>query len=116
MRQHPRRRPTRSPRRRRPRHGTVYLIVMGMAMLVGTVSLGALLAARAQVRNGSAATDFAAARLCARAGMEVALFKIRTDPTWRSDLGNGTWFNKVQLGQGAYTVAASDPVTGDVTA
>lgn len=103
-------------RRQRPRRGTVYLIVMGMAMLVGTVSLGALLAARVQVRNGSAATDFATARLCARAGMEVALFKIRTVPTWRTDLGNGVWFNNVQLGQGAYTVSASDPITGDVMA
>jgi hypothetical protein len=102
--------------RRSSRHrGTVYFVVMGMALLVGTIGVGALLAARSQVRLGASAADFATARLCARAGMEVALFKIRATPNWRTALGNGAWFNNVALGQGAFSVWAADPISGDVT-
>jgi hypothetical protein len=88
---------------------------MAMTMMVGVISLGAMLAVRSQIRNGSAASDFAVARLCARAGLEIAMYRIQTDPTWRTDLGNGAWFTNVPLGQGAYSVTASDPITGDIT-
>src|SRR5436305_7598830 len=101
--------------RARRRNGSIYLVVISMAMLVGAIGLGALVAARAQVRNGSAAADFAIARLIARSGLDLAMFRVRTDPNWRTTLGNGTWYNNVTLGQGAFSVSASDPITGDIT-
>jgi hypothetical protein len=84
-------------------------------MLVGTISAGALMAVRVQTRAGAAATDFAVARLCARAGLEASMCKIKTDPSWRTDLGNGAWYSNVALGQGAFSVSAADPVSGDIT-
>ena len=97
------------------RRGTIYLVVLGMVMLIGIIGVAGLTVARIQLRTANAANDFSVARLCARAGMEAAMFKMRIDPTWRTDLGNGTWFNNVPLGQGSYTVTAVDPITGDIT-
>jgi Tfp pilus assembly protein PilX len=103
------------PRSYPRRRGSVYVIVMCMTMLVTVITLGATLAVRTQIRNSAAASDFAVARLCARAGLEIAMFTIQTDPTWRTDYGNGVWFNNIALGQGAYSASAADPITGDVT-
>ena len=100
---------------RQQRRGGIYLLVVGMAMLVGTISAGALMAVRVQLRTGSAGTDFSVARLCARAGIEAAMGKIKTDPYWRTHLGNGAWYSNVALGQGAFSVSAADPVSGDIT-
>lgn len=102
----------RSPRRCR---GSIYLLVLGMIMIIGVIGFGGLMVSRIQLRTANAANDFAVSRLCARAGMEAAMHKMRTDPTWRTDLGNGTWFNKVPLGQGNYSVSAADPISGDIT-
>lgn len=101
--------------RRHPR-GSIYVLVLSIAMLVAVIGMGALLAARVQTRTARSATDFATARLCARAGLDIAMFRIQQDPTWRADLGNGTWFNNVPLGQGAFSVSASDPISGNVAA
>jgi len=78
--------------------------------------MGALLSARLQTRICRSDVDFATARLCARAGLEVAMLRIQQDPTWRTDLGNGTWFSNVPLNQGSFSVAAADPITGNITA
>lgn len=101
-------------RRQHPR-GSIYVLVLSISMLVAVIGMGALLAARVQTRIARSEVDFAAARLLARSGLEVAMFRIQQDPTWRTDLGNGTWFNHVPLNGGTFSVSAADPVTGDIT-
>lgn len=97
------------------RRGSIYVVVIGMSMLIGIIGLGALLASRVQVRAGASESDFAVARLCARAGLEIAMYRIQTDSAWRTDLGNGVWFANVPLGFGTYSVTAADPISGDIT-
>ena len=101
--------------RRHPR-GSIYVLVLSISMLVTVIGMGALLSARLQTRICRSDVDFATARLCARAGLEVAMFRIQQDPAWRTDLGNGTWFSNVPLNQGSFSVAAADPITGNITA
>lgn len=101
--------------RRHPR-GSIYVLVLSVSLLVAVIGMGALYVARVQTRLGRNDADFAVARLCARAGLEVAMFRIQQDPNWRTDLGNGTWFNNVPLNQGTFSVTASDPVSGNVAA
>ena len=85
-------------------------------MLVAVIGMGALMSARVQTRLCRNETDFATARLCARAGLEVAMFRVQQDPTWRTDLGNGVWFSNVPLNQGSFSVSAADPITGNISA
>jgi hypothetical protein len=105
----------RSLGRRHPR-GSIYVLVLSISMLVAVIGMGALLVARVQTRIARSEVDFATARLCARAGLEAAMFRIQQDPTWRTDLGNGTWFNSVPFNGGAFSVSAADPITGNITA
>jgi hypothetical protein len=102
-------------RRPHPR-GSIYVLVLSISMLVAVIGMGALLIARVQTRVSRSEVDFATARLNARAGLEAAMFRIQQDPTWRADLGNGTWFNGVPLNGGTFSVSAADPVTGDIRA
>lgn len=101
-------------RRFHPR-GSIYVLVLSIAMLVAVIGMGALFSARVQTRICRTDVDFATARLNARAGLEIAMFRIQQDPTWRTDLGNGTWFSNVPLNQGTFTVTAADPITGNIT-
>lgn len=101
MRQHPR--------------GSIYVLVLSMSLLVAVIGMGALYSARVQTRISRNDVDFATARLNARAGLEVAMFRIQQDSNWRADLGNGTWFSNVSLNQGTFTVSAADPITGNIT-
>lgn len=100
--------------RQHPR-GSIYVLVLSMSLLVAVIGMGALFSARVQTRICRSDVDFATARLCARAGLEVAMFRIQQDPTWRTDLGNGTWFSNVPLNQGTFTVSAVDPISGNIT-
>jgi len=75
--------------------------------------LRGLMAARVQNRVGTATTDFAVARLCARAGLEASMYRIRTEPAWRTKFGNGAWYSNVTLGQGKFSVSATDPISGE---
>lgn len=100
--------------RRHPR-GSIYVLVLGLSMLVAVIGMGAIMTARVQARIARSEADFATARLCARAGLEAAMFRIQQDPTWRTDLGNGAWFNNVPLNGGTFSVSAADPITGNIT-
>ncbi len=99
----------------RKHRGSIYVVLLGMSMLVGVIGLAAMLAGRVQVHAGAAAANFSVARLCARAGLEMAMYRIQNDANWRTDYGNGAWLTNISLGQGMYSVSASDPITGDVT-
>jgi len=86
-----------------------------MSLLVGVIGIAGLMASRMQLRTGSSESDFAVARLCARAGLEIATYRMQNDPNWRTDLGNGAWFSNAALGWGNFSVSATDPITGDIT-
>ena len=100
-------------RNRHPR-GSVYITVLGAAMLVTIIGLSVMLAQQVQNRTATGANDFTEARLGARSALEAGMYIIYADPFWRTHYGNGAWFSDLSLGGGKCSLEASDPVDGDV--
>jgi len=97
------------------RHGSIYISVLGVSVLVLVIGLGAVIVGRVQARTAATANDFAEARICARSGLELAMLAVYNDPYWRRNRGNGVWFSATPSGMGAFSVSASDPTDADVT-
>ena len=106
---------TRPSQRDRRRRGSVYIAVLGTAMLVTAIGLSALLVARVQHRGASGTADFAQARLNAQSGVDMGLFLIQQNPaTWRDDFAAGLPTDQ-PVGKGSFSLQADDPVDGDLT-
>lgn len=102
---------------RRPgstRRAGVYVVVLSSATLVTTISLGSLLAVRAQSSAGAAERDVAQARLIAGSAIELGLMAIGRRHDWRTALPHGPWASGVPLGTGTYTLGVMDPTDGDL--
>ena len=102
-------------KRRRPTRGSIYITVLGAAMLVTLIGLSAVLVMQVQDRAAGGINDAAEARLYARSALEMGMYWIRTDPFWRAHKGNGTWASNVPIGSGTFSLDASDPVDGNIT-
>jgi hypothetical protein len=72
------------------RAGTVYIAVLGVAMIVGVIGICSLHVARLEVREVTTLDDMARARLAARSGMECALATIQSNSLWRTVYTSGT--------------------------
>src|SRR3569623_1753372 len=101
--------------RRRARRGGVYLVVLMSALVIAAICLSTLQLMRVQSSVGSDTTSFIEARIVARAAIDIGMLKIQNDSNWRTDLGNGTWINNQTLGDGTYSLTATDPIDNDVT-
>ncbi len=95
----------RSPERR----GSVYLAVLGTAMIVSVLAFSALALQRVQNRMLTASADVRQAQQNAEAAVELGLLAIKNDPNWRSTYPNGTWFSNRNLGVGSCTLSVTDP-------
>jgi hypothetical protein len=73
----------------RHRAGTVYIAVLGVAIIVGVIGICSLHVARLEVREVTALADMANARLAARSGVECAIAKMRANSGWRSSFASG---------------------------
>jgi Tfp pilus assembly protein PilX len=100
--------------RRRPTRGSIYIAVLGAAMLVTLIGLSAMLVVQVQNRAAGGVNDAAEARLYARSALEMGMYWIRTDPFWRTHKGNGSWAANVPIGGGTFSLEAADPTDGDV--
>jgi hypothetical protein len=96
------------------RRGTILIAVMGVSTMVLVIGLGAVAVSRIHARTVSAANDFAEARICARAGLEVGMLAIAGDPYWRTNFGDGDWFVNRPVGSGSFTLSAADPTDSSV--
>jgi Tfp pilus assembly protein PilX len=101
-------------KRHRPSRGSIYITVLGAAMLVTLIGLSAMLVIQLQNRAAAGVNDSAEARLYARAGLEMGMYWIRADPFWRTHKGNGVWATNVPIGGGTFSLEASDPVDGSI--
>lgn len=98
--------------RARPRRGSSYVIVLGTTLIVATLSLGGLLAVRAQTRNVDSYHRSAAARQYALAAIELGLQAIASDANWRAnnnDVPGGFWYQNRPIGDGNYTLQVTNP-------
>lgn len=97
------------------RRGSTYALVMFSSLIVATLGLGALQAMRVQGHQFRESNQFAQARLYARAATEIAMLRVKYNPYWRTQFGNGAWFTSQTIGSGTYSLSAVDPIDGDVT-
>jgi Tfp pilus assembly protein PilX len=101
-------------KRRRSSRGSIYITVLGAAMLVTLIGRSAMRVIQLQDRAAAGVNDSAEARLYARAGLEMGMYWIRADPFWRTHKGNGVWATDVPIGGGTFSLEALDPVDGDI--
>ena len=94
---------------RRRRRGSVYVVVLGAAMLVTVIGLGTWAVVRAQALTSDTLSDVAEARQCAVSAVELARLWIAQDPNWRTNRANGVWAADQPLGQGKYTLEVVNP-------
>ena len=99
---------------RRPTRGSIYITVLGAAMLITIIGLSVMFVQQVQNRTASGASDWAEARLYARSALEAGMYVIYADPFWRTHFGNGAWCTNVPIGSGTFSLEAMDPVDGNV--
>lgn len=71
------------------RRGSVYVVVLGAAMIVATIALAASSMGRLALRNASDQRDRRQAQIAARSGIEFALGRINGNTNWRTQLTSG---------------------------
>lgn len=97
------------------RRGTIYVIVLMMSLIVSSIALATIQMVRLQTRAAISNQDLVEARSYARAAVDIAMLRIRNNPYWRTQFGNGTWVADQAMGNGRYSIVASDPLDNDVT-
>jgi hypothetical protein len=76
-------------RRNRTRRGSVYVAVLGAAMVVSMTALCAIHVQQIEVRRAASERSLNEARLLAQSAIEFALGRIDLDPDWRSNYQSG---------------------------
>ncbi|UCD74313.1 MAG: hypothetical protein JSV91_11030, partial [Phycisphaerales bacterium] len=90
------------------RRGSVYLLVLGVAMLLTVIGVGSVLAVRSQRQAANLTSDAAEARLYAHSGLELARYWVQTEPSWRTSRAEGVWITDEPIGNGTFTIEAHD--------
>ncbi len=96
------------------RRGSVYVAVLGVALIVAVIGVSSVHVARVETRQAVALDEMARARLAAQSGVECVLAKIKNDSNWRQTYGNGNT-NLVSNLAGALALAGSSPESFDFT-
>ena len=94
--------------------GSVYITVLGAALLITIIGLSVMFVQQVQNRTALGVSNCAEARLYARSALESGMYVIYADPFWRTHFGNGAWCTNVPIGNGTFSLEATDPVDGDV--
>jgi len=105
-------------RRKNIRKGSIYIAVLGTAMIVALLGLAALTAQRVQRKSQQGARAVHQARLNARTALKMGMLIIENDPDWRYNFRNGVWEANVSVqgtDGGTYTLKGTDPSDGDFT-
>jgi len=90
------------------------MAVLGTSALISAIALAAMMGISISKRTTAEDTDFSEARIYARAGLEIGMHYITTDPYWRVNRGNGSWATNITIGRGSFSLTAMDPVDNDV--
>lgn len=94
------------------RRGSIYAVVMAMAVLVSLIGLSAVAVGRIGLRTASAGGDAAAAEVLAVSAIEHASVVLNSDPAWRTTYVNNTETAPLALGSGSYTWKLVDEADG----
>lgn len=101
-------------RRKRSRHGTVYVVMLAVLSIVMTISLSSLINARTELASASRNGEETAARAIARSALELAVDAVNADPLWREKVAGGLLVSTTSIAQGRVRVTVEDPIDGDL--
>jgi hypothetical protein len=97
------------------RHGSAYIAVLGVCLIVMTLAVGGILATRVRARAGTAAATGGEARVAAQSSLELARLWINQDSDWRNTYPKSPWSSSISLDGTTVSIALSDPIDGDLT-
>lgn len=107
-------RPIRPRGRSARQKGSAYLIVLGAALLVATIGVTSLLAARVQRRSANSSADAAQAREMARSAIDLGLGTIKDNPLdWRALLAADP-YTGVAFNGGYLRLIVEDPADSNL--
>lgn len=98
----------------RPRRASIYLLVLGVAMIVSSIAVFSLTHVRTQRRILKQNSDRVQAEIIARTAIERGRLLIESDPDWRTNRPQGVWWSHAAGGDSG-SVEAIDPIDGDFT-
>jgi hypothetical protein len=97
------------------RRGSVYLAVLGAALVASMLAFSAVVLQRIQNRQLSLQADIRQAQLNAEAAIELGLLIIDENDDWRETYADANaWFTR-STGSGMASLTVSDPVDGDLS-
>jgi hypothetical protein len=109
---------TKSRRPSARRRGSAYLLVLSTSMIVAVVGIAAVLALRLQRQVAEADTATVEARFATESVLDLAIFRLRGDVTWRAKYANDTWTDKetvsLQTHTATYRFKLVDEGDGDL--
>ena len=103
-----------SPSKNLPRRcGSIYVAVLGVAMMVSILAMAAMHLARVELQDSVSVAENARARLAAEVGVECTLKALANDPNWRTNHNSGENFSFLPAistlqGTGQFTSALID--------
>ncbi len=100
-------------KRRGARRGGIYVVVLGVAMIVGIVSMSAMQMSRLQMKNIVASENIGIAQMLAQSAVEYAMAVIDADPLWRTTYTHGvenptSWVSMPGQGEFKFMLLDSD--------
>lgn len=98
----------------RARRGSVYAVVLAMAILVSLIGLSAVAVGRINLRTASAASDAITAEELALSAVETAATTVNTS-NWRTLYLNDQYSTPLQLNGGSLCWKVVDEADGDLT-
>lgn len=94
--------------------GSVYVLVLGTAMIVSTIGLSTLLLARVHNHAARMNLNELKARFYGPSVVELALFRIEADANWRSTYTHDRWLANEAVGELTFTFKLVDEQDTDL--
>lgn len=97
------------------RRGSVYVLVLGLASMSVVIGAGAIAVSRLGARSAADNRDWNEATVLAASGVEAAIAKMNTDPTWRVQLLSGVTSGPAAMGRGTMAYRVVDETDNDLS-
>lgn len=91
--------------RLRKHRGSIYVAVLGTAMIVSMIALAAIHSSRAEIDRLVSADQIASAETLAQSAVELALTRLANDSTWRTTYSSGV---EVPAGSSWFSLGAGE--------
>ena len=95
-------------------HGGIYVAVLGVCLLVMTLGLGGLLAARAHAGTALDIRSTLRVQAASMGAVELARLAVASDASWRTTFTSGSWSSPLTLGTAQIRWRLIDPADGNL--